>query len=118
MPSNSKGAPISADDAKKMISLYQQNNADDPFKTYYVLFAAEDLDTIRAQIDAQSGNGFAVYFGTYPADGSIPPADYANRNTVIFIPTIDKVPVFDPSTPPTGLTDPGGDGFNHGEIKP
>lgn len=112
-----KGSPIPASDARVMINLYQSEHASDPDKTYAVLFSLDDFDAIREQIENAKANGFAVYFGTYPGDGSIPPKKYANRDTVIFIPTVDDVPVFDPNNAPSVLGDPG-EGFNHGGLNP
>ena len=112
-----KGAPIPAADARIMINLYQSAHSSDPNKTYAVLFSLDDLMAIQKQIEGAKGNGFAVYFATYPGDESIPPAKYANRNTVIFIPTVDDFPVFDPNNAAASLNDPG-EGFNHGGLNP
>lgn len=110
------GGPIRNELAKRMIQLYKMDHDGDPFKTFSVKFSVSDLAEFTAMVHSDSANGFAVYFATYPKDGSIDPRVYQGRDTIIFIPTRDGVPVFDPYA--TYLLPEDSKGFNHGELNP
>lgn len=113
------GDRIRNEHAKRMIQIFKANHDGDPLKTFAVKFTTDDLAELNKLIAETTGaNGFAVYYSTYPIDGSLNPAGryYNGRNTIIFIPTINGVPVVNPYESYEVKGDK--DAYNHGELNP
>lgn len=116
----SDGELIRNEDAIKMIHLYQLNNDGDIHKTFAVKFSLDDLSEIQKLLSITKADGFALYYGMYPKDGSLNPAGkhYSERQNVIIVPTIGGKPVIDIDAKYDPSKASGADAYDHGELNP
>lgn len=123
---------ISQADACTLIQQYRDAGGWDNGQTKSIWFSKDDFIEILSMTPEFGADGMHIYLAQYPETempGAPDPEKYRNRNTVVFVPTVDGQDIFDVEAPPGGAGNAGtmmamsggGSGdpaYNHGQLEP
>jgi hypothetical protein len=127
-----EGEPIPKITALKLIQTYRDTHGWEDGKTKGVWFSKDDFIEILGMITRLNCDGMRIYLGRYPIHEDLPgtpdPVKYRDRVTVVFVPTRNKVNIFnieeDVEVVENKIRILGEDdddepsSFNHGDLEP